>query len=101
MAFVKIAPLDHLPPGTATHVEMGGNAIAVCNVAGELYAMDGTCPHARGPLGDGALHDHMLVCPWHAWDFDCRTGESQVDSEIRLATYTVKVEEGDIWVDLP
>ena len=34
------------------------------------------CPHRGAPLAHGALHHHTIVCPWHAWEFDCRTGSA-------------------------
>jgi nitrite reductase/ring-hydroxylating ferredoxin subunit len=101
MALVKLAVLNDVPPGSAIHIEVGEGAVAICNVRGVLYAMDGICPHSGGPLGHGALHGNMLVCPWHAWDFDCTTGFSDVDDEIKLATYPVKEEDGEIFVELP
>jgi nitrite reductase (NADH) small subunit len=101
MAFVKIGALRQLPAGAAMQYEIGGSAVAVCNVGGTLHAMDGICPHSGGPLGHGALDGHMLSCPFHAWEFDCRTGLSDVDEYLKLATYAVKVEDGDILVDLP
>src|SRR6266446_5391444 len=101
MAFMKVGALRLLPPGTALHVRLGDDAVAVCNVAGNLHAMDGICPHSGGPLGHGALDGHILTCPFHAWEFDCRTGLSEVDEFLKLATYAVKVEDGNILVDLP
>lgn len=77
-----------------------GNAYAICNVNGELHAVEGVCPHAGGPLGQGALHDNMLVCPWHAWEYDCRTGENDFDPGIKLATYPVKTAGDDILLDV-
>jgi nitrite reductase/ring-hydroxylating ferredoxin subunit len=101
MALIKIGKLDALPPGSAVHVDIEDGAVAVCNVGGTLHAMDGMCPHSNGPLGHGALHGTMLICPYHSWGFDCRTGESDVDDELKLATYPVRVEDGVIFVEVP
>ena len=101
MAFVKLAHLSQLPEGAALHVEVGEGAVALCNVEGELHALDGICPHSNGPLGDGGLHGRILVCPYHAWEFDCVTGLCPADDTIRQARYAVKVEGGDVFVDLP
>ena len=101
MALIRIGPLGQLPPGTATHFITGEEAIAVCNVDGQLYAIDGICPHSGGPLGHGALVGHLLACPFHAWEFDCRSGTSDVDDSLQLATYPVQVQNGDIFVDVP
>ena len=69
---------------------VGEDTYAICNAGGEVYALDGICPHAGGPLGQGALHGTTLVCPWHAWEFDCRSGE-----------VPVKIEGGAIFIDVP
>ena len=101
MAFVRLAALSQLPEGSALHVETAEGAVAICNVEGELYAIDGICPHSGGPLGEGALHGRILVCPFHAWGFDCVTGLSDAGDSLRQATYPVHTENGDIFVDLP
>jgi len=80
--------------------EVDGNTYAVCNADGELHALDGVCPHAGGPLGQGALHGSTLVCPWHAWEYDCRTGLSDLDPDLKVARFPVKEESGDIWIDV-
>lgn len=100
MALIRIGPLKLLPPGSALHVPVGEDAIAVCNVGGQLYAMDGICPHSGGPLGHGALNGHLLACPFHAWEFDCRTGLSDVDDFLKLKAYPVTIEDGEIVVNL-
>ena len=74
MPRVKVASLSKLPPGSAIPVHIGEETYAVCNATGEIHVLEGICPHAGGPLGEGALHGTNLVCPWHAWEYDCRTG---------------------------
>ncbi len=82
-------------------VDVGDQTFAICNVAGELHAVDGICPHSGGPLGEGALHGFTLVCPWHAWEFDCRTGANDFDPGVTVATFPVKAEAGEILLDIP
>src|ERR1700738_5510537 len=101
MSFVKIGSLSHLPPGSVMQAEVAGRTYAVCNSGGLIHALDGTCPHAGGPLGEGALHDHMLVCPWHGWEYDCRTGENDFDPAINVDTLPVRVVGDDILIDVP
>jgi nitrite reductase/ring-hydroxylating ferredoxin subunit len=101
MPFVKLANVSQLPEGSALHVEIGDGAVAICNVEGKLHAIDGICPHSNGPLGDGGLHGRILVCPFHAWEFDCVTGLCTADDTLRQARFAVKVEGGDVLVDVP
>ena len=37
----------------------------------------------------------ILTCPWHAWEFDIRTGQSWCDpARLRVRRYAVSVEQG-------
>lgn len=101
MPFTKVATLSALPPGTVMEITAGGKEYALCNVAGELHALEGKCPHRGGPLGQGRLQDGVLVCPWHGWEYDCRTGENTWDAAVKLAKFAVKVERDDVLIDLP
>src|SRR3954468_10388909 len=66
VSYIKVASLDQLPPGELLEVEVNNKLYALCNVAGEIRAVHGTCPHHGGPLGQGALEGSLLSCPWHA-----------------------------------
>jgi len=102
MAFVKVGSLSKLPAGSVMEALVGDGTYAVCNAGGEIYALDGICPHSGGPLGQGALHGTTLVCPWHAWEFDCRThveGASEMDDLV--AKFPVRIDGDDILVDVP
>jgi nitrite reductase/ring-hydroxylating ferredoxin subunit len=100
MAYVKVGSLSATPPGTVWEAEIDGRYYAVCNVEGTIHALDGTCPHRGGPVGQGALHGANLVCPWHAWEFDCATGAYDYNPDVKLEKFPVKVEEGDIFLDV-
>ena len=101
MGLVNLGPVDEVPVGAVREILDGDSTFAVCNVGGELYVLDGICPHAGGPLGHGALHGSTLVCPYHAWEFDCRTGVCDLDLDVAVATFPVKVESGEILVEVP
>jgi nitrite reductase/ring-hydroxylating ferredoxin subunit len=100
MAFEQLASLADLPPGSMLDFEIGDRRVVICNVNGEIHAMDGRCPHRGGPLGQGALHGRMVVCPWHAWEFDCVTGEFDYNPRVKQAKFDVRVEQGAVLVNL-
>ena len=97
-SFVKLADLDELPVGGAKEVEHDGRIIALFNVDGVISAIDGICPHQGGPLADGPLHGTMVSCPWHGWEFDVRTGRTNLNSKLKQPVYEVKVEGQDVLV---
>jgi nitrite reductase (NADH) small subunit len=101
MPIVKASRLAQVPPGTLAEFENANAIYAICNVNGSIHCVDGTCPHAEGPLAQGALHGAILVCPWHGWEFDVRTGECEADESCRLNTYKTSVQDGHIFVQLP
>lgn len=101
MAFVKVGSLTALPPGTVTEAQVGEDTYALCNIGGEVHALAGICPHAGGPLGQGAIQGSNLVCPWHAWEYDCQTGKNDYDEDVIVAKFPVKVEGDDIFIDVP
>jgi nitrite reductase/ring-hydroxylating ferredoxin subunit len=72
---VAVATLAQVPDGCMKAVSAGGVAIVLYNVGGELYASTDACPHQGSPLSAGELVDGVVMCPFHAWEFDVRTGE--------------------------
>ena len=55
MAFVKVAKLADVPEGTVRVRRVGDREIALCNVDGEIYAIDNVCTHDEGSLDQGEL----------------------------------------------
>ena len=99
--FVKMATLDELPPGRSKEVEHEGRIYALFNVDGVVSAIDGICPHQGGPLAEGELEGTTVTCPWHAWQFDVRTGKTMLGSRIKQPIYEVRIEGQDILVGVP
>jgi len=95
--FVKVAAAADIAPGTAKCVEVNGKELALFNVDGAFYALDNTCPHRGGPLGEGELEGKVVTCPWHSWQFDVSNGESLID-DLKVGCYQAKVEGGDVLV---
>ena len=98
--FVKVANLSDLGPGSSMTVEANGKAVALFNVDGTVYALDNTCLHRGGPLGEGFLEGDVVACPWHMWEYNVRTGEKVGDPSLKVATYPVEVEGNDVKVQL-
>jgi nitrite reductase (NADH) small subunit len=98
---VRVASLDDIPPGSAKEVVTGDHVIAVFNADGELHAIDGICPHAGAPLVNGGLDGTVVSCPWHGWQFDVALGQFCLNSKVKLAKFNVKIDGGDLFVEIP
>jgi nitrite reductase/ring-hydroxylating ferredoxin subunit len=101
MPFVKVANLSALPPDSVTEVLVDEHPYAICRTGGEIRALSGICIHQGGPLGQGQIHQGRVVCPYHLWEFDCRTGEYDYDPAKRVATFEVRVEGDEIFLQVP
>ena len=98
--FIRALALGDLPPGECREVSVGGKAVALYNVGGTVYATSNTCIHRGGPLGQGMLDGTAVLCPWHAWSWDVTTGENTANPELKIPTYPVRLEDGQVLVDV-
>ncbi|HXM12044.1 MAG TPA: Rieske 2Fe-2S domain-containing protein [Terriglobales bacterium] len=97
--FIKLAALPELPAvNEAKEFACGGRTICVANVNGEISALENICLHRGGPLGQGVIEGGKIICPWHGWAWDPKTGEAGPGAKI--AVYPVKIEGGDVLIDL-
>jgi nitrite reductase/ring-hydroxylating ferredoxin subunit len=98
--WVTIAREDECPPGEALERVAGERIIALYNVEGTFFALDGVCPHQGGPLGRGCLSGAIVTCPWHGWQFDVRSGQHQLSRTLTQPQFEVRVEHGLVLVNL-
>ena len=101
--WVAIVPYEEIPEGEARAFEVAEEWLVVCKVGGRIFAVEDTCPHDTGPLGDSRLEGHEVVCPRHGARFDVRSGEVLcLPALIGIRTFASRVsEDGQIEVHLP
>jgi len=98
--WVRIASAQDCPPGSTLEAVAGDRIVALANVEGRFYALDGVCPHQGGPLGKGKLEGCTLTCPWHGWQFDVSTGQNLLSESIIQPCLPVRLEGDDVLVDV-
>lgn len=100
--YVKIAAAGDIPPNTKKTVLWGGKKLAIANIDGTFFAVDDTCTHEECSLGtEGFLDGNSLVCGCHGSMFDVTTGKVlSLPAVVDLKTYEVKVENGEVWVEV-
>jgi 3-phenylpropionate/trans-cinnamate dioxygenase ferredoxin subunit len=95
-----VAKCSDVPPGAATRVEIDGVEVLLCNVGGELYAVEDVCTHDGGPLDQGELEGSRIMCPRHGALFDVTTGRAlTLPAVMPLETYVVRIEGDEIFID--
>jgi nitrite reductase/ring-hydroxylating ferredoxin subunit len=107
-----VGRVSDLPVGGRLLVEVGGRPVGVFNIDGRYYGLINRCPHKGAEMCRGNIvawlssdrpgeftydpDTKMIMCPWHGWEFDVRTGQSYVDPQhTRIRTYDVEVAAGE------
>jgi nitrite reductase/ring-hydroxylating ferredoxin subunit len=97
--FITVGPVDAVQAGQMREFAIGDLDIVVVNWDGAIHAFANRCPHQGGPLSKGRLEDGVMICPWHLWRFDARTGRPHFpEGYTSVARYPVKIEDGQILV---
>jgi nitrite reductase/ring-hydroxylating ferredoxin subunit len=100
MAFVAAAKAADVSAGTIRELQVGATRVALANVGGTFYAINGTCLHRGGPLGQGQLEGKTVTCPWHGWQFDVTTGKANMNPNAGVACYPTEVRGDEVYVDV-
>jgi nitrite reductase (NADH) small subunit len=99
--FIKLTTQSELPAADeAKEFPCGEKTICVANVSGTISAMDNICLHRGGPLGQGTIENGKVVCPWHSWAWDPKTGEAVQNPNLKLVVYPISIDNGDVLIDL-
>lgn len=114
-----VGPNIALPEGDLAIIDAGGIEVGVFRFDGCLYAIENRCLHQGGPVCYGELTGRVevevapdrtvgqmrvsktrvhLVCPWHAWEYDLKTGASAADPRLKLRRFKTSVRDGNIYV---
>lgn len=98
--FVRIAAKSELPDvDSAQEFNAGDHTICIANVNGEYCALDNVCPHQGGPLGMGTVEGTKIVCPWHGWQIEAKTGTTHHGIQA-VPVYELRIEGDDVLVKI-
>ncbi len=96
--FIKVASISDLNPGECKVVNVNGTDVALFNIGGEFFAINNTCLHRGGPLGEGFVEGDVVTCPWHGWRYNVKTGANVTIPSAKVANYQVKIEGNGVLV---
>jgi 3-phenylpropionate/trans-cinnamate dioxygenase ferredoxin subunit len=100
--FVHVANLGELDDEGRLLFEIDGRPIALYMIADEIFAIADICSHDDGPLAEGDVEDHDVVCPRHGAHFDLRSGKAlSLPAVVDIPAYPVKIDGEEILVGVP
>jgi 3-phenylpropionate/trans-cinnamate dioxygenase ferredoxin subunit len=95
--FLVVSPVDQLKPGERIFVEIADKPVAIIRVGDQYFAFDDVCTHDDGPVGDGEVEGHEIVCPRHGGRFDMNTGKATgLPAVVGIHTYPIRIHQGNI-----
>ena len=98
LKWFKVAEKDSLPDGRVKTVTADKHIIALSKFEGKICAINNSCPHQGGPLGEGSIEDGWLRCPWHGYEYHPCTGKPPEGLDDSVQTYEVEEREDGIYV---
>jgi nitrite reductase (NADH) small subunit len=122
MPEINVGPASAFADPGRKLIESGGVEIGVFKLGGEFFAYENVCPHIGGPACQGKIIAKVeevvaedrtskglefsktkinVVCPWHGFEFDIRTGRHPGNARYRLKPIKVRVEGADVIVSFP
>ena len=99
--FQTVARVEEIPEGEAKAFAINGRIVAVFHDGGKLYAIDDTCPHMGASLAQGTVMEGAVTCCWHAWRFNLADGTWMDNPRLKVDTFEVRVQDGEIQVAVP
>jgi nitrite reductase (NADH) small subunit len=99
--WIEIASLNDIPRLGARVIKTDTVQIAVFRTASDaVFALKDECPHRKGPLSQGIVHDTTVTCPLHNWKIDLASGNAKGPDQGCTRSYPVKVENGQVYLGL-
>ena len=100
--WIDACATDDIDTEDLIRFDHGGSTYAIYRSPDdEYFATAGRCTHEDVHLADGLVMDYVIECPKHNGQFDYRTGEAmRAPVCVNLKTFPVKVEGGDVYIEV-
>lgn len=100
VVYHRLCPAAEVKEGEPRAFTINGTHLAVFRHNGEVRAVDNRCPHMGYPFSKGTVKDGILICHWHHWQFDLKTGGCFVGGGDDVRVFPVEARGDDLYVGL-
>ena len=81
-------------------VKVNGKNLCLVGYNNEVFAVGSTCPHAGAELSGGWCSDGKIICPFHRYAYDLKTGKGDPGQNDFIDTYPVEVRADGIYIGM-
>ena len=97
----KITTLEEIPFMGSRVVEIGDLQIAIFKTKDDsIFAVNNTCPHKKGKLSEGLVHETQVTCPLHNWEIDLKSGEALGNDKGCTEIFETKIEDNILYLNI-
>jgi nitrite reductase/ring-hydroxylating ferredoxin subunit len=96
-----VAAADEMWNGDLVGATVGVSRIVLAKIDGVVHAYADRCAHLGQPLSQGTLDGAVLTCAAHHWQYDATTGRGVNPATTALVRYSVTVDAGRVFVEVP
>ena len=97
----RITEIENIPFMGSRKVEISEIEIAIFKTRdGSIFAINNICPHKKGKLSDGLVHDKQVTCPLHNWEIDLSSGKALGNDSGCTGIYETKIEDGIVYLKI-
>ena len=100
LEYHRLCTAADLAEGESRPFSVDGTHLALFRYRGGFHAVDNRCPHMGYPMSKGSIRDGVLICHWHHWEFDLKTGGCFLTSGDDLKTFPVEERDGCLYVGI-
>ena len=101
LVYHQLCPADTFEELEGKPFHVNGTHLAIFKSDDKFYAVDNRCPHMGYPMSEGSLRDGVLICHWHHWEFDLKSGGCFLASGDDLKAFPVEArDDGYLYVGL-
>ncbi len=101
LVYHQLCPADTFGDGDGKPFHVDGTHLAVFKYQDKFYAVDNRCPHMGYPMSEGSVRDGVLICHWHHWEFDLKSGGCFLEFGDDLKAFPVMIrDDGYLYVGL-
>ncbi|MCS5612702.1 MAG: Rieske (2Fe-2S) protein, partial [Candidatus Poribacteria bacterium] len=101
LVYHQLSQTDTFEEGKGKPFHVDGIHLAVFRYGNKYYAVDNRCPHMGYPMSEGSVRDGVLICHWHHWEFDLKTGGCFLTFGDDLKAFPVEIrDDGYLYVGI-
>ncbi|MHB2154219.1 Rieske (2Fe-2S) protein [Calditrichota bacterium GD2] len=98
---IKVAHSEQIKENKPFALTLEDQKIVLIRHQGRLLAFKDSCPHQGAPLSHGFVRDGQITCIYHGWKFNLDDGSFSANEKLKLKSYAVREENGEVFLELP